>query len=247
MFITDFHIHSNFSDGKHSIAQIVDFYGRRGFGAIAITDHLCETRTFLGVGAAYLNRTLTPENFPRYLEKIREEGERAQCLYGMKVIPGFEITKNYLSNHRSAHILALGVSDFVSADDSIETILKKIQEQGAISIAAHPVSTRKMEKQTYHLWQRREELSLYVDAWEVASGPHLFSEVQESGLPMIANSDLHRFAQMSSWKTCFEGERNVGSILERIKKQKLSFQFYEEKYDGSTIYQHAITEYCDSY
>ena len=125
MFITDFHIHSHFSDGKHSIADIVDFYGRRGFGAIAITDHLCETNTFLGLGAAYLNRTLTPESFPRYLEVIRNEGERAWHLYKMKVIPGFEITKNYLSNHRSAHILALGVSDFVSADDSIENILKK--------------------------------------------------------------------------------------------------------------------------
>jgi hypothetical protein len=247
MFITDFHIHSSFSDGKHSIAEIVDFYGKRGFGAIAITDHLCETRTFLGVGASYLNRTLTPMNFQKYMEVIREEGERAQYLYGMKVIPGFEITKNYLSNHRSAHILALGVSDFVSADDSIDTILKNIREQGALSIAAHPVSTRKMEKQTYHLWQRREELSLYVDAWEVASGPHLFTEVQTSGLPMIANSDLHRFSQMSSWKTCFEGERKMEAILEKIKKQKLSFQFYQEGYYGSTIYQHAVAQHCNSY
>ncbi len=247
MFITDFHIHSHFSDGKHSIADIVDFYGRRGFGAIAITDHLCETNTFLGLGAAYLNRTLTPESFPRYLEVIRNEGERAWHLYKMKVIPGFEITKNYLSNHRSAHILALGVSDFVSADDSIENILKKIRAQGAVSIAAHPVSTRMMEKQTYHLWKMREELSLMVDAWEVASGPHLFTEVQESGLPMIANSDLHRFAQMSSWKTCFEGERHVQSILERIKNQKLSFQFYQEERDGSAIYQSAIAQFRNSY
>jgi len=237
MFITDFHIHSSFSDGKHSIPEIVDFYGRRGFGAIAITDHLCETATFLGIGASYLNRTLTPENFPLYLETLRNEAERAQKMYGMKVIPGFEITKNYLSNHRSAHILALNVTEFVSADDSIEVILKKIRAQGALSIAAHPVSTQRMEKQTFHLWKKREELSLLVDAWEVASGPVLFQEVKESGLPMIANSDLHRFSQMSSWKTCFEGERNVEAILEKIKKQKLSFQFYQEVQNGNPIYE----------
>ena len=165
----------------------------------------------------------------------------------MKLIPGFEITKNYLSNHRSAHILALGVSEFVSADDSIETILKNIRNQGAVSIAAHPVSTQRIEKQTFHLWKQREELSLLVDAWEVASGAVLFPEVMNSGLPMIANSDLHRFSQMSSWKSCFEGERNVESILEKIKTQKLSFQFFKEENNGISIYRNASAEYCNSY
>jgi len=245
--MTDFHIHSQFSDGKHSIPEIVDFYGQRGFGAIAITDHLCETNTFLGVGAAYLNRTLTPESFPRYLEIIHQENERAERLYGMKVIPGFEITKNYLSNHRSAHILALGVNEFISADDSISNILNKIREQGAVSIAAHPVSTQRMEKQTFHLWKMREELALMVDAWEVASGAVLFSEVKESGLPMIANSDLHRFSQMSSWKTCFEGERHQDSILEKIKKQKMDFQFYKEEKHGISIHRNDLVQYCNSY
>jgi hypothetical protein len=42
MILADLHIHSTFSDGKLTIPQLVDFYGRRGFGAIAITDHLCE-------------------------------------------------------------------------------------------------------------------------------------------------------------------------------------------------------------
>ncbi len=245
--MADFHIHSQFSDGKHSISEIVDYYGKRGFGSIAITDHLCETNTFLGVGATYLNRTLNRVNFSKYLETIQIEAERAEHQYGMKLIPGFEITKNYLSNHRSAHILALGVSEFVSADDSIETILKNIRNQGAVSIAAHPVSTQRIEKQTFHLWKQREELSLLVDAWEVASGAVLFPEVMNSGLPMIANSDLHRFSQMSSWKSCFEGERNVESILEKIKTQKLSFQFFKEENNGISIYRNASAEYCNSY
>lgn len=233
--ITDFHIHSSFSDGKHSIKEIVDFYGIRGFAAIAITDHLCETQTFLGKAAAYLNRTLTPENFPRYLETIREEGERAKKLYGMTVIPGFEITKNFLSNQRSAHMLGLGVSEFVSADLPIDEILKRIRAQGALTIAAHPVSTQKMEKQTYHLWDRRQELTPLFDAWEVASGPVLFQEVLQSGLPMIANSDLHRFSQINSWKTCFKGEATQEAIFEKVRKQQLSFKFYEEVSHGSVI------------
>ncbi len=46
MILGDFHIHSNFSDGRFSIPEIVDLFGGRGFGAIAITDHLCEERLY---------------------------------------------------------------------------------------------------------------------------------------------------------------------------------------------------------
>ena len=49
MFLADLHVHSNFSDGALSIPELVDLYGLQGFGAIAITDHICESNTFLSV------------------------------------------------------------------------------------------------------------------------------------------------------------------------------------------------------
>jgi len=231
MILTDFHIHSNFSDGRHSIPEIVDFYGSRGFGAIAITDHLCEESTFLGKAAAYLERTLTPATFPLYLEILRSEAERARKQYGMTVIAGVEITKNSLSNHRSAHIVGLGVSEFTRADDSIEDILKHLKNQGAVTIAAHPVSTGKLEKQTLHLWDRKEELAPLFDAWEVGSGRHFFEEVARSGLPLVASTDLHRFSQMNGWKTFVhvkKSERKAEAILDAIRSQKVSFHDYHD-------------------
>ena len=42
MLLCDFHIHSNYSDGKLSVPEIVDFYGERGFDCICITDHLAD-------------------------------------------------------------------------------------------------------------------------------------------------------------------------------------------------------------
>src|SRR5689334_9222279 len=107
--LCDFHIHSQFSDGHLSIPQLVDLYGSQGFGAIAITDHLCEESSFLGKSAQFLGRTLTHESFPRYMEILASEAARAWDQYRMIVIPGYEITKNSLNNHRSAHFLALGV------------------------------------------------------------------------------------------------------------------------------------------
>ncbi len=48
MRLTDLHIHSTYSDGKLTIPEIIDFYGKRCFDIIAITDHLCEDNTLLG-------------------------------------------------------------------------------------------------------------------------------------------------------------------------------------------------------
>lgn len=233
--LTDFHIHSNFSDGKHAIPEIVDFYGKRGFGAIAITDHLCESQTFLGKAASYLDRTLTPANFPIYLEILKSEAARAWEQYRMVVIPGVEITKNSISNHRSAHVIGLGINEFTSADGDIKNTLIQLKAQGALTVAAHPLSTHKIEKQTLHLWNRRKELEPYFDAWEVGSGTHFFQEVAESGLPMLATTDLHRFSQINGWKTIVESEPNVEAIFEAIRKQEVSFHYYEERNDFSPI------------
>ncbi len=226
MILADLHVHSTFSDGKMTIAELVDFYGSLGFGCIAITDHICEEKSFLGLAAGYLAYTLTAATWSSYLEIIRIEAERARKTYGMIVIPGFELSKNSWSNHRSAHILGLGVSEFVSADGDIVDLARAIRAQGGLAVGAHPVSTRKFEKQTYHLWNRRDEMRDELDAWEVASGPYLFSEVMESGLPMIATSDLHRADQINSWKTVLHCQRHPEAILQAIRKQQVEFTEY---------------------
>ena len=223
----DFHIHSTFSDGKLTIPKLVDLYGSRGFGAIAITDHLCEQRSLIGKAARYIGHTLTPATFPLYLEILKSEAERAWREYRMIVLPGFELTKNSLSNHRSAHILGLGISEFLPADGDALDLARAIRAQGGLAVAAHPVSTQKVEKQTFHLWDRREELKNEFDAWEVASGPFLFGEVFRSALPKLASSDLHRPEQLHSWKTVLHCERHPEAVLDAIRRQELEFKFYE--------------------
>lgn len=229
MYLADFHLHSNFSDGKLSIPNLVDYFGNRGFGAIAITDHFCEQTSLIGKAASYLGVTLTSATFPLYRALLKSEQERAWEQYGMCLIPGVEITKNSVSNHRSAHFLILGNLDSIDPNEDISEISDRVRPHGSIVIAAHPVSTQKLEKQTFHLWDRRDELSSKVDAWEVASGPYLFDEVRYSGLPMIANSDFHSEKNMTSWKTVLTCEKKIEAILESIKKQKLDFKFYREE------------------
>jgi predicted metal-dependent phosphoesterase TrpH len=141
MFLCDFHIHSTFSDGKLSIPEIVDFYGVRGFGAIAITDHLCETTTMVGRIARCIGYTLTPATFPLYMEIIKSESRRAWNKYNMIVIPGVELSKNTISSNSSAHIIGLGINAFIHAHQDVVTLARLIRKQGGLAIAAHPTST----------------------------------------------------------------------------------------------------------
>lgn len=218
-----------------TIPEVVDFYGSRGFGCIAITDHICETRTVMGAAAGYFGYTLTPATFPIYMEILRSEAERAWDRYKMVLIPGFELSKNSWSNHRSAHILGLGVSEFVPADGDVVDLARAIRAQGGLAIVAHPVSTGKLEPQTYHLWNRRHELRQEFDAWEVASGPVIFDEVRDSGLPMVASSDLHHPRQINAWKTLLDCERHPEAVLEAIRKQRVEFRFHKEVVSGVPI------------
>ncbi|MGE0633092.1 MAG: hypothetical protein AB7O96_11825 [Pseudobdellovibrionaceae bacterium] len=226
--LAELHCHSTFSDGKMSIPELVDFYGGKTFQVLSITDHICENNSIIGAAAQFLRYTLSPSTFPIYQAILKSEVERAWDQYRMILLPGIEVSKNSLSNHRSAHILGIGTSDYVSAELEVTDILKAIRSQGALTAAAHPVSTRRFEKQTYHLWDRKEELKDLMDVWEVASGPVIFKEVQDSGLPIIATSDLHIPEQINSWKTLIESELHPEAILENIKKQNVKPIFYKD-------------------
>lgn len=227
MFLADLHVHSTFSDGRLTIAELVDFYGLRGFGCIAITDHICERRSVMGIAARYMNITLTESTFRQYMQEIDEQAVRALELYNLLVLPGFELTRNTFSNHRSAHILGIGISQFVAPEGDAVDLTRKIRAQGALAVAAHPVLTSKPELQTLHLWDRREELAGEFDAWEVASGDQFFPEVAASGLPTIATSDFHRPLDIRGWKTMFHCERKTDPVLDAVRSQDLESKFFE--------------------
>ena len=227
MLLTDFHIHSTFSDGKWTIPEIIDLYGSAGFDAIAITDHIAESSTLIGKATRKLNLTLTPATFSDYMNTIREEKKRARHFYNMIVIPGMELTINRIRPYKSAHLVALGIDEYISADHDPLHIAREIKEREGVTIAAHPWFTNRFEPQTLNLWLRRRELQPYIDAWEAGNGAFLDYRISNSGFPIIANSDFHSLHQFSSWKTLIDAGKNVTDILQAIRKQKLQIVFYQ--------------------
>lgn len=223
----DLHIHSQFSDGQLSVAQIVDLYGQKGYGAIAISDHLCESRGAIGFVSRRLRLSLTPEKFPFYMETLLREKERAMNEYGMLLIPGFEITKNSFINSHGAHVLILGSTEYIDPDLEVEKILHQAKSQNALTIAAHPFKTGDFEFQTLQLWERREELGQLIDLWEVNYRQRLFDHVLNSGLPLIASSDFHREAHFKSWKTKIFAKAEQEEVFRALRDQRIEFFFDE--------------------
>ena len=163
--LCDFHVHTTWSDGRLSVREVVDLYGRTGkFDVIAITDHILMKRDMLaGVGRMAtlgLRRFgIVEDEFEAYLDDIELEGRRALRDYGMLVMPGAEITQNQLRGKKNSHIVALDIKQYISADQPAENILHKIRRQGALSIACHPHhrTTRRIEISTCYLWDHRRD------------------------------------------------------------------------------------------
>ena len=133
--LCDFHIHTKFSDGRLSLREVVDLFGKHGFDVISITDHILD-RYILEerIRKGEQINAITKEDFKDYLKALWKEAKRAWKEYNMLLIPGVEIT----NNRDLYHILAIDIKEYVEPSLSVEEIIKGVKEQNALVIAAHP-------------------------------------------------------------------------------------------------------------
>jgi predicted metal-dependent phosphoesterase TrpH len=223
--LCDFHVHTRWSDGRLSVREVVDLYGRTGrFDVIAITDHILMKRDLLKragrlVSLGLKEFSVTEERFDAYIADIRKEAERARRLYDLLVIPGAEITQNHIRSKKNSHIVALNLKEYIDADQPAEEILEEIRRQEALSIACHPHhrTTRRIEIGTCYLWDHRKRLAELVDVWEAANRDDLFSVTSLKHYPYVANSDFHKPKHLYSWKTLLRADKNWDAIAKALR------------------------------
>ncbi len=221
MLLCDFHIHTTFSDGSVELSKTVDLFGQAGFDVIAITDHVVNSDNMIGKFARQFNLSVRDDNFDEYLSAIRAEAERAWKKYGMLVIPGVEISKNYISKDHSAHLLILDIKAFISAGMDYEDIFLAAKSQETLTVACHPHHTPdRVNKDTLYLWNNRDKYAPYIDAWEIANRDDVFNVISLKKYPYIANSDFHKARHLYSWKTLLNCEKNIDSVKNCIKHNK---------------------------
>ena len=217
MLLADFHIHTTWSDGKLSIPEVVDLFGRSGHDVIAITDHVVNTDSLIGKATHRFGLTVTAENFGAYRAEIEREKRRALDLYGMVVIAGFELTQNCVRRNQSAHVLALGVDEFISADGTVEEMLLRAQAASRVVVACHPHQQSDWFSNTFYLWNRRSEVAHLVDLWEIACRWDLFPPIARARMRYIGNSDFHREEHLYAWKTLVPARANELAIFRALE------------------------------
>jgi predicted metal-dependent phosphoesterase TrpH len=111
----DIHIHSNYSDGRPSIEEILEYVEHQtNLDVIAITDH----------------DTIEGALYAREIMKKKK--------YRFELIVGEEISSE------EGHILGLFLNEKIEPCQSAHETLKQIHVQGGISIAAHPLYKSRM-------------------------------------------------------------------------------------------------------
>ncbi len=218
MLLADFHVHTHWSDGKLSLPEVVELFGRTGHDVIAITDHLVNTDGLLGRAAHAMHLSVTRDGWVAYRAAIDEAARSAWDRWRMVVIPGVELTRNAPTGGRSAHALALGLDDFVSADGPMGDVLARAREAGAVTVACHPNEQSEWFANTLYLWKRRSELGGLLDLWEIACRWDLFPPVAQARLAYIANSDFHSPKHLWAWKTLVDCEKSPKAILAALRR-----------------------------
>ncbi|MHA1190855.1 MAG: CehA/McbA family metallohydrolase [Promethearchaeota archaeon] len=220
--IFDHHSHTNYSDGKLTIKQNVEWHIAMGFNAIAITDH----------------------NNLRYLEKI--EGIRKQYTEkGIILLSGFEWTTIRL------HLNILGISKwdervpYKPKDEKIIDVINKVHDQDGIVVCNHiPWS---MYEAKYKNHPSRESLLDWgVDYIEIVNDDSLPENVfdQESynfcmkhqgEIGMITGTDMHDPHNLASggvhgWTLLNIKESTEEALMEELRKKKTEILYSEISY-----------------
>jgi processive 1,2-diacylglycerol beta-glucosyltransferase len=221
MLLCDFHIHSNYSDGKLSVPEIIDFYGEHGFDCICITDHLADPKRLIGKLSELANFTLGQEQIEEYFAVIERERQRAWRRYKMLVMTGIEFNKDGYTRKTSAHLLGIDLKAPIAASLEIPELIAQIHAQGGLAVASHPhIMKSEWGKNTLYFWENQEKYAPLLDAWEIANRNNIFNDVGLKRLPFIANSDFHKPKHIYSWKTLIYCEKKAEAIKDCVRRNE---------------------------
>ncbi|MBD3379619.1 MAG: phosphotransferase [Candidatus Omnitrophica bacterium] len=232
--LCDFHIHTDKSDGKMGLDEIIDLYGNNNFDVISITDHVYDRHTVkLWEDNGERPCTIKKEQFEEYMHDIWTAAKKAWKEYRMLVIPGVEIT----NNHDLFHLLALDIKEYIDPNDSVLNIIDEIHAQSGIAVACHPHRKDSEEEMPFmHLWDNHEKYAAAFDAWEVANRDDLFNVVGLKKFNYLAGSDFHEERHVYSWKSLIRSEKNTEAVKEAISlNENVSLYLLRNRKASETI------------
>ena len=230
LLLCDLHTHTTWSDGKLSIAELVDFYGQRGFDCLSITDHLCDPKRLLGKLVNLTGLVIPPGEVAAYFDAIEREKKRAWAQYDLLLMTGIEFNKDGYTAKTSTHLLGIDLKQPIDPSLDLKELIAEIHAQGALAIASHPHEIKsEWGKNTLYLWEHLDEYAPLLDAWEVANRDDIFNPIGLKKLPFIASSDFHKPKHIHSWKTVLHCEKHAEAIKQCIRVNRdVSLTLYRD-------------------
>ncbi|MDO8507083.1 MAG: PHP domain-containing protein [bacterium] len=185
----DLHMHTNISDGKSSVADVLDYVVKKtDLSVIAITDHD-------EIEGGYEAR-----------EIVKEKG------YKIDVVIGEEVTA------KEGHIVALFIKEKVEPGMSARETIKKIHEQGGIAVAAHPFYHTRFKSPEYVTLDGVGAVSLMKEKFDAIETVSASPTLNEENLKAkyinrallfkseLGTSDAHIKEAVGMGYTLFEGK-----------------------------------------
>ncbi len=235
--LCDFHIHTNYSDGRLTLPEVVDFYGRRGFDCICVTDHVTDPCRLIGKFSELLNFTIAGDQLDEYFDMLERERRRAWRKYDMLLMAGLEFNKEGFTRKTSGHLLGIDLKAPVAPSLSFVEIIAQIHSQGGLAVAAHPhVMKSEWGKNTLFLWENQEVFAPIIDAWEIANRNNIFTPVGLKRFAFLANSDFHKPKHIYSWKTLLHCDKEPDAIKDCIRRNEhVSLTLYRDGMSGEAL------------
>jgi hypothetical protein len=230
LLLCDLHTHTTWSDGKLSVAEMVDFYGQRGFDCLCITDHLCDPKRLLGKLVNLTGLVIPPGEVEAYFEDIERQKKRAWAKYELLLLSGVEFNKDGYTPKTSTHLLGVDLKQPIDPSLGIKELIAQIHAQGALAIASHPHEFQsEWGKNTLYLWDNVDTYAPLLDAWEVANRDDIYNPIGLKKLPFVANSDFHKPKHIHSWKTLLYCEKDAEAIKHCIRVNRdVSITLYRD-------------------
>jgi predicted metal-dependent phosphoesterase TrpH len=237
VLLCDFHIHTNYSDGRLSLPEVVDFYGRRGFDCICLTDHVADPRRLIGKMGELINLTIPYAQLDEYFDHLERERKRAWRKYSMRVMTGIEFNKEGFTKKTSGHLLGLDLKAPIDPALDFVEIIAQIRSQGGLSVAAHPhLLKSEWGKNTLYLWENQDVLAPIIDAWEIANRNNIFTPVGLKRFAFLANSDFHKPKHIYSWKTLLHCENDPEAIKQCVRRNEhVALTLYRDGLTGEAL------------
>jgi len=202
----DLHLHTKYSDGSNTVAEMAEKAKELGYEYIAITDH---SRT-VGVTGG-----IAVDKIKDYLKKVREEAKK---IHGIKILAGMEVdirkdgtldVPDRLLREMDIVVASVHTSFAMPEAEMTKRVIKAMQNK-YLNVLAHPTGRLIGEREGYKLdldavMRAARELGVFLELnafWSRLdlNDVNCRKAVYDYGLKIIINTDSHNTGQMENMR-----------------------------------------------